>query len=217
MNIEKKRRAVYTALSTVLDGDELWQAMWAWQNQYSNRSQYELNGFLNECRHIRGIADNRSALYRQLIGLLMGNDTPLKPDPMSQMEAFRERQGILELDTVEASLSWVDGFRIVLLQLRSQVPDDCWLKIRATTEDLGQREGMSHDLLYSFSLWADGRKVQHPVEAGLPVLRRLLNIIYIGLCEQLGPVVADKILSRAVNTAVAANLDADPRLLLVHR
>jgi hypothetical protein len=217
MNLDKKRRAVFTTLSTVLEGDELWQAMWAWQNRYANRSQYELNGFFNEIRHLRAIADNRATLYRQLIALLMGDNQPLKPDPLPQMEAYRERFGMVDLEVGVSDASWVDGFRIVLNQLYQQAPAETWRKVRAYAEDQGQRKRLPQELLYAFSLWSEGRKVNNPVEAGLPELRDLLNLLYVGMCEQLGPVVADKMLSRAVNTAVAAGLDSDPRLLLVHR
>ena len=53
---------------------------------------------------------------------------------------------------------------------------------------------------------------------GVPLvqLKKLLNYIYIGLCEYLGPVDADRILSQSIKSAQAAgpSVATDPRLLL---
>ena len=49
---------------------------------------------------------------------------------------------------------------------------------------------------------------------GLEQLRQLLNLLYIGLCEYLGPVVADQRLSMAVQQVEALHLAFAPRKLL---
>ena len=49
---------------------------------------------------------------------------------------------------------------------------------------------------------------------GLEQLRQLLNLLYIGLCEYLGPVVADQRLTQAVQQVEALHLAFAPRKLL---
>ena len=228
MSIDKKRRAVFTALSSVLEGDDLWRAMWLWQDGYANRSQFELNAFFNECRHIGAIASQRSQLYRQLIGLLMGDDHTLKPDPISQMQQYRQRQGgtpaaaspaVVAVTVTEgvADESMEEGFRLVIRQLQRQIDEHAWKQVIAYAEREAHQQAMPQDLVYGFSQWAAGVRHCESLQASLLVLRNMLNLVYVGLCEHLGPVLADRYLAQAMNIAAAAGLDTDPRQLLVHR
>ncbi|MOA59688.1 hypothetical protein D3C78_1843690 [compost metagenome] len=52
--------------------------------------------------------------------------------------------------------------------------------------------------------------------AGLDLehLRVLLNLLYIGLCEYLGPVLADQVLTRAVQKVELMHLPLPPQKLL---
>ncbi|MCY0963831.1 hypothetical protein [Parathalassolituus penaei] len=222
MNIDKKRRAVFTTLSSVVQGDDLWKAMWAWQDGYADRSQFELNAFFNECRHIRAIAEQRPVLYRQLIGLLMGDGDTLKPDPLAQMQQYRERHGVSQdkahievLDPVDDKLE--EGFLLVISQLHRQVDESAWRHVIIYAEREAQFQNMPPDLVYAFTQWASGGRHSEAIQAPLDMLRNMLNLVYVGMCEQLGPVVADRYLAQAMKIAVAAELAADPRLLLVHR
>jgi hypothetical protein len=71
------------------------------------------------------------------------------------------------------------------------------------------RHQLNAELSYAFTLWKDNRKPMQIEGVPLKALRQLLNYIYIGLCEGLGPVEADRILSTAVNSrARHGNLDA---------
>lgn len=222
MNIDKKRRAVFTTLSSVLQGDDLWRAMWTWQDGYADRSQFELNAFFNECRHIGAIADQRPVLYRQLIGLLMADGETLKPDPLAQMQQYRERQGGVQpkprvemLDPVDDSLQ--EGFLLVIRQLHRQIDDSAWQRVIQYAERQAQSENMPPDLVYAFTQWASGGRHNEALQAPLDMLRNMLNLVYVGMCGQLGPVLADHYLAQAMNIAVAAGLRSDPRALLVHR
>ncbi|WP_225579181.1 hypothetical protein [Pseudomonas sp. PDM14] len=49
---------------------------------------------------------------------------------------------------------------------------------------------------------------------GLEQLRMLLNLLYIGLCEYLGPVTADQVLTRAVQKTERLALAMAPQKLL---
>lgn len=218
MTIESKRRAVFTVLSEYVRDDYLWDAMWRWQNEFSDKSQFELNGFLSQCRDIPGIAENRPQLYRQLISVLMDHAARLKPDPMEQMLAFQalqESSGFLSTGN-KPSADWSPVFSRVLDALFAQLRSDTARLVKRFATEQAVRHGLPQGLAYAFTLWEERGEAMNVQGVPLIQLKKLLNYIYIGLCESLGPVDADRILSQSIKTAYAAerSVATDPRLLL---
>ncbi len=217
MNINTKRRAVYTVLSEVLDGDELWDVMWRWEEGYAQKSQYELNGFFNDCRDLHAIASNRSQLYRDLIGLLMRGTSGLKADPISQMEAYRQRNGILDNPVPLNTHEWMPCFSAVVQELMLQVPAAQVQQVRMQAEEQAQHRGVTPDLVYAFSMLALGKSSTNLLSPDFGELKTLLNLVYVAMCEQLGPVATDRMLSQAIERARKKFKGVDARLLLQHR
>ena len=62
--------------------------------------------------------------------------------------------------------------------------------------------------------WLEQGAALESAGLGLEQLRQLLNLLYIGLCEYLGPVIADQRLSQAVQQVEALHLAFAPRKLL---
>lgn len=218
MTIESKRRAVFTVLSEYVRDDALWSAMWRWQNDFSDKSQFELNGFLSQCRDIPGIAENRPQLYRQLISVLMDHAARLKPDPMEQMLAFQAMQanGGAVVQAAKPAVDWSPVFSRVLDSIFTQLRSDTARLVKRFATEQAVRHGLPQGLAYSFTLWEERSDPMNVQGVPLVQLKKLLNYIYIGLCEYLGPVDADRILSQSIKSAQAAgpSVATDPRLLL---
>ena len=220
MIADGKRRAVYTVLSEFLEGDDLWLAMWRWQEGYADKSQFELNSFLSECRDIAAVALNRPLLYRQLIGILMDSKAVLKADPKAEMDAYRTRQlstGAVEPQSVKPQ-DWSQTFTMVLRDLFAQLRSDTARAVKGYAVEQASRHRIAPGFVYSFTLWDLDKRLDVNGVA-LTDLKKLLNYIYIGLCEALGPVEADRILGSVVASvaqAIAAGKQGypDPRLLL---
>ena len=221
MTTEGKRRAVFTVLSEFVQGDDLWRAMWRWQHNYADKSQFELNAFLSDCRDIAEIAANRSTLYRQLIGLLMDKKADLKPDPMIDMMRFRSESAGHDTpagQNMAEEGDWSESFSVVLRALFAQLRSDTARLVKHYATEQATRNKLPKELTYEFTLWDQG-KLLCVNGVPLPDLRRLLNFIYIGLCESLGPVEADLVLSAAIREAQDTLADIssgapDPRQLL---
>lgn len=219
MTIESKRRAVFTVLSDYLREDSLWRAMWRWQNHFSDKSQYELNGFLSQCRDIPEVMANRPQLYRQLLSILMDSKVSLKPDPMEQMLAFQaqwQASGAATDDPDSRLSDWSEVFSRVLTTLFTQLRSDTARQVKRYATEQAVRSGMPQTLTYAFTLWDESGDLMDVSSATLPQLKQLLNYAYIGTCEYLGPVDADRVLSQAVRAAAAFSRSplTDPRRLL---
>lgn len=215
MTMATKRRAVFTVLSQYVSDDALWQIMWRWQNKFADKAQFELNGFLSECKDIKGVAENRAQLYRQLIGIMMDRHAVLKPDPLDDMLVYQAEQ--VQRGNMQDSgvVNWTQSFSTVLKAIFQNLRSDTARHIKQFASEQAVRNPMSAEFVYAFTLW-EPTQLLHVEEYDVSDLRRLLNIIYIGMCEYLGPVEADRILSAGIREAAASNRQpaTDPRQLL---
>lgn len=206
MNTELKRRAVYTVLSDVLEGGELWQVMWCWQDGYAEKSQFELNRFLSECSHIGEISKNRSTIYRKLISSMMLEDHSLKPDPLENMGAYRsetiESDVVIEEKTTDTE-NWSYVFTDTLVAVFEQLRSDTEILVIGFASEQAARHQLNSQLAYAFTLWSTRRETMRLSGVLLSDLRKLLNYIYVGLCEVLGPVESDRILASALAVVTA--------------
>ena len=73
---------------------------------------------------------------------------------------------------------------------------------------------MSAEVSTRLRIWCEQGAGDGIASLGLEQLRKLLNLLYIGLCEFLGPVRADRILSQAVSRVEQQGLAFSPRRLL---
>lgn len=200
MNVERKRRAVFTVLSEILSDDELWSAMWCWQQQFAEKSQFELNGFLSACAHLDVIAKNRANIYRALINSMMLGERELKPDPIAHMQRYAaaDDSGLMSVNSTPQQEDWSEVFSLTLAEVFSQLRRDHAQVVGKYAQEQAVRKGLNSELTYAFTLWIDRRGMITSPTATLRDIRKLLNYLYIGLCESLGPVEADRILSLSV-------------------
>jgi hypothetical protein len=212
MKLENKRRAIYTILSEVISGDDLLAIMWHWQNKYSDKSQFELNHFLSDCKNYAEIADNRTALYRKLIALFVTENQNLKEDPWPLMLTYeKDKRPANELSPQDQG-DWSDILGTVIDEIFSALRTDTQRSIgRYVIQHLTRLE-LPQSLAYSLHVWFTDKRAIDASEANIIQLKKLINLFYIATCEFIGPVEADKILSGAIraanNTHTTSNLDA---------
>jgi hypothetical protein len=202
MKPEEKRQVLYTVLSDYIEGDDLWSVMCRWQDHYSDKSQFELNAFLSDCRDVAALAANRSEIYRLLIGRFMKKTGGLREDPIDQMNDYRQRAVAAGFagQTEDSADSWSITFSQVLSAVFNQLRSDSARMVKAYCVEQSASHGINKEFVYRFSLWMPGGTL-NTEGVSLTHLRQMLNFIYIGVCEGLGPVDADRILSSAIRAA----------------
>src|SRR5690606_15334273 len=141
MTIESKRRAVFTVLTDYLRGETLWEVMWRLQNQFPNKSHYELNVFSSQRGDIPVVTTNRPQLYRQLISQLMANSSGLNPDPIEQMLQYRQQQEALGVFAAD-SADWSQAFSSVLEHLFGQLRSDTARQVKRFASEQAVRNGL---------------------------------------------------------------------------
>ncbi len=214
-----KRRIIFTVLSGHIPENHLWDVMWRWEKDYSERSRFELNRFLADCQHVPFILKNRTPLYRQMIRLMMAPDPEtLEPDPLEAMKNYQRMNGVsLQSRKPEEQTDKISCARLmtdIILGMMKNVPADA--ANRALHYALGnsQRKELSFGII---QMLENGQR-QLAVPSGDVSVREariLINLIYVGLCEMIGPVETDEVLSQSIrNTLGRYRSDGQARKLL---
>ncbi|VXC92640.1 conserved hypothetical protein [Pseudomonas sp. 8Z] len=214
MRLSLRRRAIYTGLAGHFSDDELWPLLALWEKKYSDKPPFALNEFLGEVvlRSERKL--ERARLYRELVGALTGAADNLLPDPEAQLAAWREgrneaARSMSGPDTA-AQASFLALNQALLAQMDS-VQQQALRRFAAG--NLGGME-VSVELSARLQAWFEQGAIDGIERLGLEQLRKLLNLLYIGLCEYFGPVRADRMLSQAISRVDEQGTAGSARRLL---
>jgi len=197
MSLVTRRRAIYTGLAGHLAGDELLAVLCLWEDRYAEKPPFALNEFLAEVVQASGQRLERARLYRELVGALTGPLSALLPDPAPQLHAWRQQQG---RQAPEPSEHGQARHSFGLLSQAMLTALGCEQGERLRRFAAGNLGGMQVDDATRLRLraWLLQGDEQGLLGLAPEQLRKLLNLLYIGLCEFLGPVAADRLLSQSV-------------------
>ncbi|AYC34153.1 hypothetical protein D3880_18075 [Pseudomonas cavernae] len=212
MSLSTRRRAIYTGLVGHFSEDELWPLLSLLEAKYADKPPFALNEFLAEVASRSGRKLERAKLYRELVGALTSSPAQLLPDPAPRLEAWRQSAGrtAVEVSGPDArARQTFDALSRILLEL---LEADLVPRLRRFAA--GNLSGMQLDAELRLRGWLEQGGSLDLTALTLEHLRVLLNLLYIGLCEYLGPVAADQLLSRAVQQATQLHLPMPPEQLL---
>jgi len=214
MSLVTRRRAIYTGLVRHLPETEVMPTLSFWEANYAEKPSFALNEFLGEvvkrCSHKL----ERASLYRELIAIMNGPATALLPDPLLQLEAWRCGAGVDADEVGGPGAQARQTFAALSEVLFAALPDT---QLNALRRQLGSslgELGVNTELRLRVRAWLEQGKGLARIQLEMAQWRSLLNIIYEGLCEQLGPVAADQLLSRAVREVDNLQLRLPPQKLL---
>lgn len=153
-------------------------------------------------------------MYRELIAIMHGPVAALLPDPLLQLEAWRQGAG--------ASAEEVSGVDVQARQTFEALTDVLFAAIAESRLPAFRRQlasrlgdaGVSAEHRLRIRAWLEQGSGLGRIPLDLQQLRSLLNLVYTGLCEQLGPVQADQLLSQAVRQVEKLDLRLPPQKLL---
>lgn len=214
MSLTTRRRAIYTGLAGHFAEEELLPLLSLWEAKYSGRPPFALNEFLAEVVQRSGRKLERARLYRELVGALTGPTSALLPDPSPMLKAWRQAD-VLAADEVSGPDALArETFDALSRTLFALLDPDMVPRLRRFAA--GNLNGMKLDTEARLRVrgWLEQGGAQGLSALGLEQLRMLLNLLYIGLCEFLGPVTADQVLTRTVQKVERLSLRMPPQKLL---
>lgn len=156
----------------------------------------------------------RARLYRELVGALTGPPSQLLPDPEEQLAAWRQgrNEAVRQVATPDSAAQTT--FLALNQALLEQLDGAQQAALRRFAAGNLSGMGVSSELSTRLRIWLEQGGSDGIANLGLEPLRKLLNLLYIGLCEFLGTVRADRVLSQAVNRVEGQGVEFSPRRLL---
>lgn len=214
MRLSLRRRAIYTGLAGHFSDEEVWPLLALWENKYAEQPPSALNEFLAEVVLRTERKLERARLYRELVGALTGPPSQLLPDPEEQLAAWRQgrNEAVRQVATPDSAAQTT--FLALNQALLEQLDSAQQAALRRFAAGNLSGMGVSAELLTRLRIWLEQGGGDGIANLGLEQLRKLLNLLYIGLCEFLGPVRADRVLSQAVNRVEEQGVEFSPRRLL---
>ena len=214
MRLSLRRRAIYTGLAGHFSDEEVWPLLALWENKYAEQPPSALNEFLAEVVLRTERKLERARLYRELVGALTGPPSQLLPDPEEQLAAWRQgrNEAVRQVATPDSAAQTT--FLALNQALLEQLDGAQQAALRRFAAGNLSGMGVSAELLTRLRIWLEQGGGDGIANLGLEQLRKLLNLLYIGLCEFLGPVRADRVLSQAVNRVEEQGVEFSPRRLL---
>ncbi len=190
MTIAQKRQAIAWALTPYLSHDNLESALSIWEHKYAHQPTFALQRFLSEFCTTATLAAQRSQILQSLIKALSHADGK----PIRQFEEAKAAP-----QAPASSLPAVSVFSRLVETLLGLLPQDQAIKTRLyLLENLAK---LRLPLMTQRDLQA-WLSQQYPIPASTrvdeEVLRHLVNLAYVVLCEYQGPVKADQLLHEAV-------------------
>ena len=214
MRLSLRRRAIYTGLAGHFSDEEVWPLLALWENKHAEQPPFALNEFLAEVVLRTERKLERARLYRELVGALTGPSSQLLPDPEEQLAAWRQgrNEAVRQVATPDSAAQTT--FLALNQALLEQLDSAQQAALRRFAAGNLSGMGGSAELSTRLRIWLEQGGGDGIANLGLEQLRKLLNLLYIGLCEFLGPVRADRVLSQAVNRVEEQGVEFSPRRLL---
>ena len=187
LDLNQRRRAIYTGLIDFLDDEQMERALRHWENRYADQPSLALQRFVADICADSELRTKRPAVLRSLLNAMHRPANELLPDPGGS-------DPVMQPPAANSG----SAFSALMLALMSQLSEDKQGKLRLDLFAALRRRQLPPTLLDALQRWLASR---HPLElqqAPTALLQKLINQYYVLLCEDLGPIQADRMLALAV-------------------
>lgn len=198
-DLSQRRRAIYTGLKPFMDDDSVIDAVMHWEQNFANAPRFTLQKFVSELCRDGDLRTRRADILLSLVQAMNMPSQSLLPDPV---------QNSPEQQTADSA----DAFMVLTNALFNALDNDQRYQLRLDMLASLDGMGLPAHVLHAMNRWLNDNQALDSLHAPVPVLRSLVNRFYVLLCERLGPVAADRVLSRAVSEAQRAAPDTAARV-----
>ena len=200
-SLSERRRAIYTGLQPFLDETKLLKAVTHWENRYADQPSLALQRYVVDICQDAGLKEKRSTILRSLIHAMGQDSSELLADPRGT-----EQAEATQLEAVSASTAYAE----LMLAMMSQIDGSLQHKLRIELFAALRQRQLPLTILEALQNWLGAQQPLKLGNAPPALLQKLLNQYYVLLCENLGPVRADKILARGVSHVQSQHPELDP-------
>ena len=204
MSMIHRRRAIFTALNKYFSGDDRLKILSYWEQYFSDKPSFALHQFISGFVDLCNPPVSRSEIFKEMTYQLMQPEKKLLNDPVVELEQYRYNNKVkAQNDRMERATTKV--FEGLLNQVFDALRADRELTIRNYI--VFQIQQMSLDVSMSSSLidWLNRDVYELSMsDVNVSTLRKVIQIVYVGLIEHSGAEEAESLMDNA--TAVAKDL-----------
>lgn len=211
-----KRRAIYTALSEFMNGDDLLNAMCLWQEEYADAPRHANNKFVSQILNGTLLASKHAVVHLKITTVLLEKEPVLKPDPLTDMHDYLVRKkgreyadkvlndainSVVTTTTSDGAHKNVKAFELLVNEFINNIArtdKEHFSGLNVAMSNAAKTLNRDNDQLLELINWFEGLSLNIPDRIDTDTLRSVLNAGYIEACNKVGPVVADTALSDAV-------------------
>lgn len=183
--LKRRRRAIVTGLTPYMNEAVLMEAISHWQQHYSERPRYSLQGYVSDLCKLFDLGERRHHIHMSLVQAMSMSEQELANDPI----AVNGRES-------QQNHPCTAALQRLLESLWERLPASVASQLRLDMISMLRGRSVTPETRLTMEHW-----LQSPDRTlgGLPlaVLRNQLNNAYVLLCERLGPVEADSHLKSA--------------------
>ncbi len=195
MNESQQRRAVFTGMRPFLKDDELIAALEVWQDKYVGKPKVEFTQFLSESCRSKEIRGKRSAILSSIFNSLTLPEDELLPDPLN-LKTNRFEFSLEQQETrIETNVVFSAFFQTLLTQLEDG-PESHMRQY--LVESCDSNFNINAQQMLALKTWLSGVSDVFEVAFHIDDKRKLVNLAYVAMCQHIGPVKADQLLSASI-------------------
>lgn len=191
LKVVQKRRAIREALEPFMDEDLLAGTLDLWEEKYSHLPTFALQHFLREICENKLLLPQRSGMLQALIrSLSVLPDDVLEPTRQKSYEAkaavyIKKEKG--HSSDVRVFMDLVDG-------LIAFMGRDYPAKIRLYILESLEKADIDTQKRWALHSWIKQTEPLRDMDFDVKSMQQVINLVYVALCEYLGPVKADFVL-----------------------
>lgn len=211
MNPRQKRIAVEQALANYISGPILARALLLWDEKYAQQPTFALQHYLRELCAQGELVHLRSRLLQALVQSFSSLQDNLQANQLRTSTARRKQ---LQAQAQLRSSPEMAAFMDLVDNLISNAGDELSTRVRFyTLENLPALRIASNER-WALHAWLS--QINPLIEAALPLaaMQQVINLVYVALCEYLGPVRTDQLLQDAVSNTQRLHPDYNVSALL---
>lgn len=191
LKIVQKRRAIREALEPFMDAALLSSTLHLWEEKYSHMPTFALQHFLREICENKLLLPQRSGMLQALIRSLSAlPDDVLEPVKQPTHEAKAAVYAKREKGHSPEMLMFMD----LVEELIAFMGRDYQAKIRVYIMENLEKADISTHKRWALHSWIKQTEPLKDIDLDVRSMQQVINLVYIALCEYLGPVKADFVL-----------------------
>lgn len=195
MNDDRQSQLVRRVLLDYMTDDELASALELWQKQYQHQAIEKVSFFVFEIASTSSLRKVKKEIEQALYNGLQQIQVPEIDAQQAKAEIVKKIEQPIPIQTPVVD---VQGVSFLLGQLLQALQAQDFQQVIQAIEIYIREEGISDQIGQELLRWLVERRQLNIITSDVNIVRQVVNVLYSVLCDDCGPVKADRIMAQAM-------------------